>query len=107
MSSTNNENGLVLTRKLTPSEKQRRKQLIAEAAKHPKSTSIKNKTSQSQKSSVPKKTLSCFEGMDSTDNKDFGKVDNNSTKSSQISTIDLTDTGFIFFVISHIFKQTF
>ena len=101
MSSTNNVNGLVLTRKLTPSEKQRRKQLIAEAAKYPKSTSTTNKRSQSQKGSVPKKTLSCFEGMDATDDRDFGKLDDNSTKSSQISTIDLMDTGFCFLNISY------
>ena len=101
MSSTNNVNGLVLTRKLTLSEKQRRKQLIAEAAKYPKSTSITNKRSQSKNGSVPKKTLSCFEGMDATDDRDFGKLDDNSTKSSQISTIDLMDTGFCFLNISY------
>ena len=93
MSSTNNVSGLVLTRKLNPSEKQRRKQLIAEAAKLPHSR--KNRTSPSQNSFVSSKSLSCFGGKDEANLKNFSKNDKmkNSGESSHISTIDLIDTG--------------
>jgi len=92
MSSYNNVNGLVLTRKLNPSEKQKRKQLIAEAAKIPHSR--KNRAYLSQNSFVSSKSLSCFGGKDEANSKNFSKNDrmSNSRDSSHISTIDLMDT---------------
>ena len=95
MSSTNKVPDLVLTRKLTPSDKQRRKQLIAEAAKIPNISTRNNRTAHNQNASMQNKTWSCFGGNDETDARVISKVEkiDNSKISSQNSSPDLMDTG--------------
>ena len=102
MISTNKVQDLVLTRKLTPSDKQRRKQLIAEASKIPQASSRNNKTSRIQNSSTPNKTWSCFGGKDESDPRVISKVEkiDNSTISSQNSSPDLMDSGFCSYLYS-------
>ena len=97
MNSTNHVQNLVLTRKLNPSEKQRRKQLIAEAAKLPNNSKRNNKTPNSHNSSASDKSVSCFGAKDQTDSKAIYKS-SNSKESSQIPNIDLMDTGFLCFI---------
>ena len=96
MSSTNKVPDLVLTRKLTPSDKQRRKQLIAEAAKIPNISISNKRTAHNQNSSMQNKTWSCFGGKDENDARVISKVEkiDNSKISSQNSSLDLMDTGF-------------
>ena len=96
MNSTNHVQNLVLTRKLNPSEKQKRKQLIAEAAKLPNNSKRNDRKPNSHTSSASDKSVSCFGANDQTDSTTIYKSPN-SKKSSKISNIDLMDTGFFVF----------
>ena len=90
------QNSLVLTRKLTPSDKQRRKELIAEAAKSTKQNNKRSPYQQNHTRYRNHKTFGCFGGEDDnyTNVKNKSDITDNSTKSStSIPSVDLLDTG--------------
>ena len=97
-SSNNGTSNLVLTRKLTPTDRQRRTQLIANAAKI---ITHNNKSSSCQRSSSffeKRKSLGCLGGngdsnMSSKGNPDQTDHTSTSNQRNKISSIDLLDTG--------------
>ena len=90
------QTNIVLTRKLTPSDKQRRKQLIAEAAKVTKQNYKISPLKQDSTHYKNNKTFGCFGGEDDSYTNIRNKCDktDHSTKScTSIPSIDLIDTG--------------
>ena len=106
MSSSGSSN-LVLTRKLSLSDKQRRKQLIAGAAK-----SIKNnqKRSSNNYNSSPNKNIGRFGCLGGNDDNNInvmsnrGKSDNlnDPGSSTPVSSLELMDTGNIYQILKRI-----
>ena len=95
-SSYNGQPNIVLTRKLTLSDKQRRKQLIAEAAKSSKQSYKISPLKQESTHYKNNKAFGCFGGGDDnyTNVKDKCDKTDHSTKScTSIPSIDLMDTG--------------
>ena len=95
-SSCKGQTNIVLTRKLTLSDKQRRKQLIAEAAKSTKQNYKISPFKQESTHYKNNKAFGCFGGGD--DNyanvKDkCDKTDHSTKSSTSIPSIDLMDTG--------------
>ena len=96
-SSNNRTSNLVLTRKLTPTDRQRRTQLIANAAKI---ITHNNKSSSCQRNSSffeKRKSLGCLGGngdnMSLKGNPEQTDHTSTSNQRNKISPIDLLDTG--------------